>query len=184
MSDSLRPHESQPARPPCPSPSPGVHSDSYPSSQWCHPAISSSVAPFSSCPQSLPASESFRMSQLFAPSQASAIREWWTPRCSSWFYKRQRNQKSNCQHLLDHWKSKRVQKNIYFCFIDYPKAFDSVNHNKLWKNLKKMGIPDTWPASWEISMQVKKKQNWIWNNSLVPNQERSMSRLYIVTVLI
>ena len=54
------------ARPPCPSPAPGVHSDSHPSSQWCHPAISSSVVPFSSCPQSLPASESFPMSQLFA----------------------------------------------------------------------------------------------------------------------
>ena len=66
VSDSLRPHESQHARPPCPSPIPGVHSDSRPSSQWCHPAISSSVVPFSSCPQSLPASESFPMSQLFA----------------------------------------------------------------------------------------------------------------------
>ena len=66
MSDSLRPHESQHARPPCPSPTPGVHSDSRPSSQWCHPAISSSVIPFSFCPQSLPASESFQMSQLFA----------------------------------------------------------------------------------------------------------------------
>ena len=65
VSDSLWPHESQHARPPCPSPTPGVHSDSRPSSQWCHPAISSSV-PFSSCPQSLPASESFPMSQLFA----------------------------------------------------------------------------------------------------------------------
>ena len=65
MSDSLRPHESQHARPPCPSPTPGVHSDSRPLSQWCHPAISSSVVPFSSCPQSLPASESFPMSQLF-----------------------------------------------------------------------------------------------------------------------
>ena len=66
MSDSLRPHESQHARPPCPSPSPGVHSDSRPSSWWCHPAISSSVIPFSSCPQSLPASGFFPMSQLFA----------------------------------------------------------------------------------------------------------------------
>ena len=65
VSDSLRPHESQHARPPCLSPSPGVHSDSGPSSPWCHPAISSSVVPFSSCPQSLPASESFPMSQLF-----------------------------------------------------------------------------------------------------------------------
>ena len=66
VSDSLWPHESQHARLPCPSPTPGVHSDSRPSSQWRHPAILSSVIPFSSCPQSLPASGSFPMSQLFA----------------------------------------------------------------------------------------------------------------------
>ena len=66
VSNSLRPHESQHARPPCPSWTPGVHSDSRALNQWCHPAISSSVVPFSSCPQSLPASESFPMSQLFA----------------------------------------------------------------------------------------------------------------------
>ena len=65
VSDSLRPHESQHARPPCPSRTPGVHSNSRPLSRWCHPAISFSVDPFSSCPQSLPASESFPMSQLF-----------------------------------------------------------------------------------------------------------------------
>ena len=66
VSDSLRPHELQHARPPCPSPTPGVHSNSCPLSLWCHPAISSSVIPFSSCPQSLPASGSFPVSQLFA----------------------------------------------------------------------------------------------------------------------
>ena len=66
VSDSLRPHELQHARPPCPSPTPGVYSNSCPSSWWCHPAISSSVVPFSSCPQSLPASGSFPVSQLFA----------------------------------------------------------------------------------------------------------------------
>ena len=66
VSNSLRPHEAQHARPPCPSPSPRAHSDSHPSSPWCHPAISSWVVPFSSCPQSLPASESFPMSQIFA----------------------------------------------------------------------------------------------------------------------
>ena len=67
MSDSLRPHESQHARPPCPSPTPGVYPNSCPLSRWCHPAISSSVIPFSCCPQSLPAeSGSFLISQLFA----------------------------------------------------------------------------------------------------------------------
>ena len=65
VSDSLRPHKSQHARPPCPSPTPGVHSDSRPLSQWCQPAMSSLVVPFFSCPQSLPASKSFPMSQLF-----------------------------------------------------------------------------------------------------------------------
>ena len=66
VSDSLRPHESQHARPPCPSPTPRVHSDSRPLSQWCHPAISSSVVPFSSCPQSFSVSGSFIVDQLFA----------------------------------------------------------------------------------------------------------------------
>ena len=66
VSNSLQPHESQHTRPHCPSPTPGVYTNSRPSSRWCHPAISSSVVPFSSCPQSLPASKSFPMSQLFA----------------------------------------------------------------------------------------------------------------------
>ena len=65
VSNYLRLHESQHARPPCPSPTPGVYPNSCPSGRWCHPAISSSVVPFSSCPQSLPASRSFPMSQLF-----------------------------------------------------------------------------------------------------------------------
>ena len=65
VSSSLQPHESQHARPPCPSPTPGVHSNSCPLSWWCHPTISSSVVPFSSCPQSFPASWSFPMTQLF-----------------------------------------------------------------------------------------------------------------------
>ena len=65
MSDSLRPHEPQHARPPCPSPTPRVHPNPCPLSQWCHPTISSSVIPFSSCPQSFPVSGSFQMSQLF-----------------------------------------------------------------------------------------------------------------------
>ena len=66
MSDSLRPHELQHARPPCPSPTPEVYPNSCPLSQWCHPTIPSSVVPFSSCPQSFPASGSYQMSQLLA----------------------------------------------------------------------------------------------------------------------
>ena len=66
MSDSFRPHKLQHARPPCPSPTPRVHWNPCPSSRWCHPTISSSVVPFSSCSQSFPASGSFPMSQLFA----------------------------------------------------------------------------------------------------------------------
>ena len=71
VSNSLRPHGLQHARPPCPSPTPRVYSNSSASSQWCHPAISSSVVPFSSCPQSLPASGSFQMSQFFASGSQS-----------------------------------------------------------------------------------------------------------------
>ena len=71
VSDSLWPHEPQHARPPCPSPTPGIYSNSCPLSWWCHPTISSSVIPFSSCPQSFPASGSFQMSQLFTSSGQS-----------------------------------------------------------------------------------------------------------------
>ena len=71
VSDSLRPHEPQPTRPPCPSPTPGVHLNPCPLSRWCHPTISSSVVPFSSCPQSFPASGSFQMNQVFASSGQS-----------------------------------------------------------------------------------------------------------------
>ena len=83
---TLQPHELQHARPPCSSPTPGVYSNSCPLSRWCHPAISSSVVPFSSCPQSLPASGSFPMSQLFT--EVAKVMEFqlqhqsfqWTPR--------------------------------------------------------------------------------------------------------
>ena len=76
-------------------------------------------------------------------------------------------------------KAREFQENVYFCFIDYVKAFDCVDHNKLWKILQEMGIPDHIPASWETSMQVKKQQlesdmeQW-----MVQNWERSGSRLY------
>ena len=82
------PHESQHVRPPCPSPSPGVHSDSRPTSPWCHPAISSFVVPFSSCPQPLPASTSFPMSQLFAwggqSNGVSALASYLPKKSQSW----------------------------------------------------------------------------------------------------
>ena len=71
VSDSLWPHGLQHARPPCPSPTPGVYSNSCSSSRWCHPTISSSVVPFSSCPQSFPASGPFPMSQFFASGDQS-----------------------------------------------------------------------------------------------------------------
>ena len=57
-------------------------------------------------------------------------------------FRKAQEQRSNCWHPLDHWKAREFQKNIYFCFIDYAKAFDCVDHNKLWKTLKEMGIPD------------------------------------------
>ena len=77
-----------------------------------------------------------------SPSQASTLHELWTSRCSSWILKRQRNKKSNWQHLLDHQKSKRVPEKHLLCFIGYAKAFDFVDHSKLWTILKEMGIPD------------------------------------------
>ena len=67
-----------------------------------------------------------------------------------------RDQIANIHWIIE--KARECQKNIYFCFIDYAKAFDSVDHNKLCKILKEMGIPDSWPASWEICMQVRKQQ--------------------------
>jgi len=88
VSDSLRPCELQHTRPPCPSPTPGVHSNSRPASQWCHPAISSSVVPFSSCLQPLPASESFPMSQLFTwggqSTGVSALASFLSKKCQGW----------------------------------------------------------------------------------------------------
>ena len=80
-------------------------------------------------------------SNEFSPSSASTVRELWTSRCSSWIYKRQRNQRSNYIHWIIE-KARPFQKNISFCFIDYTKVFDSVDHNKLWTILKQVGIPD------------------------------------------
>ena len=99
-------------------------------------------------------------------------------RCTSWIYKRQRNQRSNCQHLLDHSKRKGVPGKHLLLLIDYAKAFDCVDHNKRWKILKELGIPEHLTHLLrnllELDMEQRTGSNW----------ERSTSRLYIVTLLI
>ena len=94
-----------------------------------------------------------------------------------------RDQIANIRWIIK--KAREFQKNIYFCFIDYAKAFDCVDHNKPWKILKEMGIPDHLTcllrnlyAGQEATVRTT------WNNRQVPNRKRSMSRLYIVTLLI
>ena len=76
------------------------------------------------------------------PSQVSTVHELKTSTCSTWIQKRQRNQRSNCQHPLDVRKSKRISRTIYLCLVDYPKAFECMYHNKLQKIFKEMGTPD------------------------------------------
>ena len=80
-------------------------------------------------------------------------------------------------------KKQEFQKSIYFCFVDYTKAFDCVDHNKLWNILKEMGIPDHLLRNLYAGQEATVR-NWTWNNRLVPNRKRSTSRLYIVTLLI
>ena len=79
-------------------------------------------------------------------------------RYTGWVYKMQRNQRSNCQHSLDHRQRREFQKNIYICLIDYAKVFDCMDHNKLWEILKEMGIPDHSTYLWETSRLIKKQQ--------------------------
>ena len=93
-----------------------------------------------------------------------------------------RDQIANIRWIIE--KARKFQRKIYFCFIDYTKAFDCVDHNKLWKILKEMEIPDYFTYLTYLYMQVKKQQNQTWDNGLVENWERSTSRLYIVTLLI
>ena len=97
-----------------------------------------------------------------------------------------RDQIANICWIIE--KAREFQKNIYFYFIDYAKAFDCVDHNKLWKILQEMGIADPWPASWEICMQVKKQQLELdmeqQTGSKLGKEICILSRLYIVTLLI
>ena len=136
MSNSLRPHESQHTRPPCPSPAPGIHSDSRPSSQWCHPAISSSVVPFSSCPQFLPASESFPMSQLFTwggqstgvSASASFLPKkshGWSPsEWTGWISLQSKGLSLNCNHCS-------LQDSLIWMWIPYEKQSQTCSVFKL-----------------------------------------------------
>jgi len=122
VSDSLRPHEPQHARPPCPSPTPRVHSDSRPLSQWRHPAISSSVIPFSSCPQSLPALGSFPMNQLFAwGGWMASLTQWtwvWVNSGSWWWTGRPGVLRFMASQRVGHdWSDIRylIWSDIYYC---------------------------------------------------------------------
>ena len=95
-----------------------------------------------------------------------------------------RDQIANIRWMIE--KASEFQKNLYFCFIDYAKAFDYVDHNKLWKILKEMGIPDHLTCLLRnlFAGQEATVRTWTWDNRLVPNRKRSTSRLYIVTLLI
>ena len=120
-----------------------------------------------------------------SPSSASIVCEPRTSKCSSWIQKRHRNQRSNCQHFLDHTKSKRIPKKKMICASLTMLKPLTMDHNKL-KNSSKDGntrlayLPPEKPAS----KSRKNSQNWTWNNGLVPNWERSTSILYIGILLI
>ena len=88
-----------------------------------------------------------------------------------------KDQIANIRWIIE--KARELQKNIYFCSIDYAKAFYCVDHNKLWKILKEMGIPDL-PPEKSVCRSRSNSYNWTWNNRLVPNQDRSTLRLYAV----
>ena len=137
LSDSLWSHWLQRARPPCPSPTPGDYSNSCPLSRWCHPTISSSVVPFSSCPQSFPASESFQMSQLFALGAESTgvsasasvlpmiIQEWFPLGWTGWIYLQSKG-------LSRVFSNTTVQKHQFFSAQLYSSTLISIHDH--WKN--------------------------------------------------
>ena len=93
-----------------------------------------------------------------------------------------RNQIANISWIIE--KAREFQKNIYFCFIDYTKAFDCVDHKKLWKILKEMGMPDHLTCLLSNFYMGQQVTDWSWNSELVQNLEPNMSRLYIVTPFI
>ena len=94
-----------------------------------------------------------------SPSQSSTVHERWTSRCSRWIWKRQRNQRSNCQHPLDYWKNKRVpQKKSISALLTMPKPLTVWITTNCGKFSNGWEYQTTWPASWEVCMQVKKQQ--------------------------
>ena len=140
MSDSLWPHESQHARPPCPSPTPRVYPNSCPLSRWCHPTISSSVVPFSSCLQPFSASKSFQMSQLFASDGQSIgvsastsilsmnIQDWFPLGWTGWILAVQGTLKSLLQHHSSKasilWRSALLSNShIHLWLLEKPKLW-------------------------------------------------------------
>ena len=120
-----------------------------------------------------------------SPSQASTVCEPRTFRCSSGDYKRQRNERSNCQHLLDHRKSKRVPEKHLFLSYWLCQSLWLCGSQQTGKFFKRWEYQTTSPASWESYMQVKKQQLELdMEHGLVQNWKRKTSRLYIVTLLI
>ena len=117
-----------------------------------------------------------------SPSEASTVHEPRTSRCSSWIQKRQRNQRSNCQHLLDHRKSKSSRKTSISALLTMPKPLTT----KTVENSSRDGNtrPPDLPLKKSVIRSGSNSQNWKWNNRVVPNRKRSLSRLYIVTLLI
>ena len=142
VSDSLRPHESQHARPPCPSPAPGVHPNSCASSRWCHPAISSSVVPFSSCPQSLPVSGSFPMSQLFT----------WGGQSIHTHTHTQLQEKTRCESQIS------------FYFLPSPQHLLSTPRLGALPrpNLISNSHPSTWLSLWDCILMRQQPSHSIW----------------------
>ena len=139
MSYSLWPREFQHTRPPCPSPTPRVHSNSRPLCRWCHPAISFSVLPFSSCPQSLPASESFPMSQLFTwggqnigvSASASFLpkntQDWSPLEWTGWIPLQSKG-------LSRVFSNTTVQKHQFFCTLSFLHSPTVTSIHDYWKN--------------------------------------------------
>ena len=199
VSDSLWPHESQHARTPCPSPTPGVHPNPCPSSWWCHPAISSSVVPSSSHPQSLPVLGSSPMSQLYtwggqsigvsvSTSVLPMNTQGWSPLgWTGWiFFRKGRGTEIKLPTLAGSSKKQESsRKTSISALLTMPKPLTvwiTINCGKFWK---KWAYQTTWPASWEICMQVRKQQLELdIEQRLVSNRKRSMLRLYIVILLI